>query len=210
MKQTTIEAQNLFKNKSMATEPVNNHRASAYFTAMISACDVLCDGQPENWPPFESHLPNQAENATIGLSNELLNFKLMDQTTTPFNFLEGYFIIPESMIDALKDDLKRTKAEDLQKQNSQLYKLSSLENKLKNCLTTDLASDIETSMPTRVRNKDGRIFFIKIVSNTLSDKEAHKHIICDSVLNHEITQSNNMGAFQRELRKPHHQTIPKN
>jgi hypothetical protein len=102
----------------------------------------------------------------------------MDQTTKPFNFLEGYFNIPESIIDVLKDDLERTKAEDLQKQSSQLYKLYSLKTKIKNCLTPDLARDIKTAMPTRVSDKGGRIFFIKIVSNTFPDKETHKHIMC--------------------------------
>jgi hypothetical protein len=33
----------------------------------------------------------------------------------PFNLLEGYFNIPERIIDALKHDLVRMKAEDLQK-----------------------------------------------------------------------------------------------
>jgi hypothetical protein len=146
----------------------------------------------------------------------------MDQTTKPFNFLEGYFNIPEIMIDALTEHLERTKAEDLQKQNSRLYKLYSLKSKLQNCLTPDLAPDIKTSMPTRVSNKDGRIFFIKLIPNTFPDKEAHKHIICEYVLKLEIAQSNNMEVFQHKLsqhikqynanqeNEPYNQTIPKN
>jgi hypothetical protein len=100
----------------------------------------------------------------------------MDQTTKTFNFIEGYFNFPDNMKDALKDNLERMKAEDLQKQTSQLYRLFSLKNKLKKCLTSDLACDIKASIPDGVSNKDGRIFFTKIVSNTFSDKEAHKHI----------------------------------
>jgi hypothetical protein len=46
----------------------------------------------------------------------------------------------------------------------------------------DLAREIETSMPTRISNKDGSIFFIKIVSHTFPDKEAHKHIIYEYIL----------------------------
>jgi hypothetical protein len=33
----------------------------------------------------------------------------MDNTTKPFKFLEGYFNIPETIADALKDDLKCAK-----------------------------------------------------------------------------------------------------
>jgi hypothetical protein len=81
------------------------------------------------------------------------------------------------MVDALKDDLKCTKQENLQKPASQLYKLYPLRKKIKNCPTPDLARDIETFIPTGISNKDGRIFFIKIVSHTFPDKEAHKCII---------------------------------
>jgi phage-related tail protein len=52
MKQTTIEAQHLLISKTMATQPVNYHRAYAHFTAITKARDVLFDGQPDNWPAF--------------------------------------------------------------------------------------------------------------------------------------------------------------
>jgi hypothetical protein len=54
-------------------------------------------------------------------------------------------------------------------------------------------------MPTGIGNKDERIFFIKIVSHTLPDKEAHKRIIYEYILKLGITESNNMEGFQREL-----------
>jgi hypothetical protein len=56
-------------------------------------------------------------------------------------------------------------------------------------------------MPTGLSNKDGRIFFIKLVSHTIPDKEAHKRIIYEYILKLEITESNNMEGFQRELRR---------
>jgi hypothetical protein len=105
----------------------------------------------------------------------------------------------DALKDALKDDPKCTKQEDLQKPSSQLYRLYSLRKKLKNCLASDLPCDIETYMPTRISNKDDRIFFIKIFSDTFPDKEAHKHIIYKYILKLEITQSNNMEEFQRKL-----------
>jgi hypothetical protein len=142
---------------------------------------------------------NESDNPTIGWSNELLNFQLMGQMEMPFNFLEGYFNIPESMISALKDDLQHTKADSIQKHNSHLFKLYLLKTKLKNCLTPVLADDIETSMPGGVISKYDRIFFIKLISRTFPDKEAHKQIICEYILKLEITQSNTMEAFQREL-----------
>jgi hypothetical protein len=101
----------------------------------------------------------------------------MDTTTKSFNFLEGYFNIPETMLGALQDDPQRAKQEDLMKPASQLYRLHSLETKLKNRLTSDLIRNIETSMPNSLSNKYGRIFFVKIVSHISRDKEAHKRII---------------------------------
>jgi hypothetical protein len=47
--------------------------------------------------------------------------------------------------------------------------------------------------------KGGHIFFIKIVSNTFLEKEAHKCIIYEYILKLEITELNNMEGFQREL-----------
>jgi hypothetical protein len=84
---------------------------------------------------------------------------------------------------------------------SQLYKLHCLKTKLKNCLTTDLAHDIVASMPIGLSNKDGRIFFIKLVLHTFPDNEAHKRTIYEYILKLEITESNNMERFQRELRR---------
>jgi hypothetical protein len=51
-------------------------------------------------------------------------------------------------------------------------------------------------MPTGVSNKKCRIFFINIIVNTFPDKEAHKRIICYYILKLEITESNNIEAFQ--------------
>jgi hypothetical protein len=99
----------------MPTQPVNDHRASAHFTAVAKAYDVLFDGQPEDWPALWNHLLNEDENPTIVWNQELRHFQLMDTKTRPVNFLEGYFNIPYTMIDALKDVLKGTKPEDLQK-----------------------------------------------------------------------------------------------
>jgi hypothetical protein len=82
-----------------------------------------------------------------------------------------------------------------------MYKLHCLKTKLKNCLTTDLTLDIETSMPPGLPNKDGRLFFIKLVLHTFPDKEAHKRIIFEYILKLEITESNNTEIFQRELRR---------
>jgi hypothetical protein len=103
------------------------------------------------------------------------------------------------MIDALKDNLKCTKEEDLQKTASQLYILYSLKTKIKNCLTPDLARDIETSMPTEISNKDGHIFLSILSHRPIPDKEVHKRIIYEYILKLKITESNNMEAFQREL-----------
>jgi hypothetical protein len=64
-KQTSMEAQNLLTTKTMTTQPVNDHRASANFTATTKSCDVLFDGQSDDWPMFKHHLLNESENPTI-------------------------------------------------------------------------------------------------------------------------------------------------
>jgi hypothetical protein len=56
MKQTSMETQNLLTTKTMPTHPVNNHGASAHFTMMTKACDVLFDGQPEKLAHFRESL----------------------------------------------------------------------------------------------------------------------------------------------------------
>jgi hypothetical protein len=105
------------------------------------------------------------------------------------------------MTGTLVNELADTTIIDLISLAWQLYKLHCLKTKLKNCLITDLAHDIEASMPIGLSNKDGRISFIKLISHTFSDKEAHKRIIYKYILKLEITESNNMEGFQRELRR---------
>jgi hypothetical protein len=99
------------------------------------------------------------------------------------------------------NDLADAKHIDLVQPASQLFKLHCLKTKLKNCLTTDLAHDIDASMPPGLSHKDGQIYFIKIVSHTFPDKEAHKRIIYKYILKLEIMESNNMESFTREIRR---------
>jgi hypothetical protein len=168
---------------------------------MTKPSEILFDRTPENWPEFEHHLLTEAENPTIRCNQEITNFQPMGGTSKSFNFLEGYFDLPENMTCALLDDLEKAKQLDLVTPASQLYKLHCLKTKLKNCLTPDLAHYIEIPMPLGFSNKDGRIFFIKIVSHTFPDKEAQKRIIYEYILKLEITESNNMEGFQQELRR---------
>jgi hypothetical protein len=85
---------------------------------------------------------------------------------------------------------------------SQLFKLHCLKTKPKNYLTT------EASMPTGMSHKDGRLFFIKLVSHTFPDKEAHKRIIYEYILKLKITESNNVESFTRELRRHIKNSMP--
>jgi hypothetical protein len=98
------------------------------------------------------------------------------------------------MIEALQEGLTRSKQIELVKPASKIYRLHSLETKLINCLTPDLARDIKTSMPTGISNKDGGIFFIKILSHTFPDREAHKRVstIWRHFSENSVDSSNNM------------------
>jgi hypothetical protein len=105
------------------------------------------------------------------------------------------------MTTALMNDLADTKQIDLVQPSSQLFKLLCFQRKLKNCLTPDHAHDIDASMPPGLSHKDGRIYLIKLVYHTFPDKEAHKRIIYEYILKLEITESNNMESFTREIRR---------
>jgi hypothetical protein len=199
MKQANMDTQNLLTTKTPPTQTMNDHIISTHFSAMTKPWEIIFDGTLENWPDFEHHLPTETENPTIRWNQELTNFQIMDGTSKPFNFLEGYFDIPENMTSGLQDDLINAKQMDLVTPGSQLYKLHCLKTKLKNCITSDLARDIKTSIPTGLSNKDGHIFFIKFFSHTFTDKEAHKNIIYEYILKLEIIESNNMEGFQQEL-----------
>jgi hypothetical protein len=99
------------------------------------------------------------------------------------------------------NELADAKQIDLVQPASHLFKLHCLKTKLKNCLTTDLAHDIDASMPTGLSHKDGRLFFIKLEYHTFLDKESHRRIIYEYIPKPEITESNNMESFTRELRR---------
>jgi hypothetical protein len=105
------------------------------------------------------------------------------------------------MTTTLMNDLANAKQIDLVQPSSQLFKLHCLRTKLKNCLTPDLTHYIDASMPPGLSHKDRRIYFIKLVSHTFPDNEAHKRIIYEYILKIEITESNNMRSFTREIRR---------
>jgi hypothetical protein len=105
------------------------------------------------------------------------------------------------MTNTLMNKLVDAKMIDIVSPALQLYKLHCSKTKLKNCLTTNLAHDIDASMPIGLSNKYGRLFFIKLVSHTFPDKEARKRIIYEYILKLEITESHNMECFTRELRR---------
>jgi hypothetical protein len=99
------------------------------------------------------------------------------------------------------NELADAKITDLVQPASELFKLHCLKTKLKNCLTTDLEHAIDASMTIGPSNKYGQLFFIKLVSHTFTDNEAHNRIIYEYILKLEITESNNMEGFARELRR---------
>jgi hypothetical protein len=226
MRQVNRDTHDLFTTKIIPPQTItmNNHRITAHFNTMTKAPDTLFDGTPENWPIFEHHLLTEAENPTIAWNQHITYFQ-PDEEEEPLNFLERYFDLPEDISQKLELDLANDKMVDIVQVNSKLYKLHYLKTKLNNCLTPDLALDIDTSMPPGLPNKGGRLFFFKLILHTFPDKEAHKRIIYEYILKLEINESNNMESFERELRrhtiqyeaiqgtewnnhKSHHQAIP--
>jgi hypothetical protein len=54
-------------------------------------------------------------------------------------------------------------------------------------------------MPMDMSNNDGRIYCCLIISRTFTDKEAHKEIIKNYILELKITKSNSMESYRRDL-----------
>jgi hypothetical protein len=200
MKRANLDTHNLLTTKTTPSHTMNDHRSTAHFNAMTKPSDTLFDGTPENWPAFEHHLLTKAENPIISWNQDITNYQ-PNEDSEPFNFLQRYFYLPDDMTNTLMNELADAKKIDFVQPASQLFKLHCLKTKLKNCLTTDLTHDIDASTPTGLSHKDGRLFFIKLVYHTFPDKEAHKRIIYEYILKLEITESNNMESFTRELRR---------
>jgi hypothetical protein len=125
--------------------------------AMTKPSDTLFDGTPENWPAFEHHLLTEAKNPTISWNQDITDFQ-PNKNSEPCNFLERYFDLPDDMTNTLMNELADAKQIDLVQPASQLFKLHCLKAKLKNLLTTDLAHDIDASMPTGLIHKIGDSF----------------------------------------------------
>jgi hypothetical protein len=199
-KRANLDTQNMLTIKTTPAQTMNDHRTTAHFNAMTKPSETLFDGTPENWPAFEHHLLTEAEHPTISWNQDINNYQPTEDSE-PFKSLERYFDLPDNMMNMLMNELADAKIIDLVQPASQLFKLHCLKTKLKNCPTTDLAHDIDASMPIGLSNKDGRLFFIKLVSHTFPDKEAHKQIIYEYIIQLEINKSNNMEGFTRELRR---------
>jgi hypothetical protein len=105
MKRANMDTQNLITKNTAPAQTMNDHRISAPFTAINKPSEIFFFKTPENWPEFKRQLLTEAENPTIRWNQELINFQTMEETTTPFNFLKGYFDIPENMICVLQDAL---------------------------------------------------------------------------------------------------------
>jgi hypothetical protein len=200
LKRANLDTQNLLTTKTTPTRTMSDHRSTAHFNAMTKPSDTLFDGTPDNWPAFEHHLLTESENPTISWNQDITNYQPKEKSE-PFNFLEIYFDLPDDMPNTLMNNLADAKQIDLVQPASQLFKLHCLKTKLKNCLKTNLTHNIDASMPPGLSHKDGRIYFIKLVSNTFPDKESHKRIIYDYFLKLEIMESNNMESFTREIRR---------
>jgi hypothetical protein len=155
MKRANLDTQHILTTKTTPAQTMNDHRTTAHFNAMTTPSETLLDGTPDNWQTSEHHLLTEAGNPTISWNQDITNYQPTDENSEPFNFLERYFDIHDNMTNTLMNDLADAKIIDIVSPALQLYKLHCLKTKLKNCLTTDLTHDIESSMPIGLSNKDG-------------------------------------------------------
>jgi hypothetical protein len=155
MKQANLDTHNLLATKTTPAQTMNHHRTTTHFNAMTKPSETLFDGTPENRLAFEHHLLMEAENPTIIWNQDITNYQPTDGNSEPFNFLERNFNLPDNMTNTLMNNLADANIINLVSPGLQLYKLHCLKTKLKNCLTTDLAHEIEASMPTGLSNKYG-------------------------------------------------------
>jgi hypothetical protein len=137
---------------------MNDHISTDHLNAMTKPSDTMFDGTPYKWPAFEHHLLTEAENPTISWNQDITNYQ-PNEDSEPFNFLERYFDLPDNMTNKLMNELADAKQIELVQPASQLFKLHCLKTKLKNCMTTELAHDIDASMQTGLSHKDGRFFY---------------------------------------------------
>jgi hypothetical protein len=154
MKRANLDTQNLLTTKTTPAQTMSDHRSTDHFNVMTKPSDTLFDGTPGNWPAFEHHLLTEAENPTISWNQDITNYQ-PNKDSEQFNFLKRYFDLPDDMTNTLMNDLADAKQIDLIQPASQLFKLHCLKTKPKNCLTTDLAHDIDASMPPGPSHKDG-------------------------------------------------------
>jgi hypothetical protein len=136
---------------------MNDHIKTANFNALTKPSETLFDGTLKNWPALEHHLLTEAKNPTMSWNQDITNCQPTDGNSKPFNFLERYCDLPENMKNTLMNELADANIIDLVSPASQLYKLHCLKTKLKNCLTTNLAHDIEASMLTGLSSKYGQL-----------------------------------------------------
>jgi hypothetical protein len=154
MKRANLDTHNNLTTKTTPAQTMSDHRSTAHFNAMTKPSDTLFDGTPENWPAFEHHLLTESKNPTITWNQDITNYQ-PNENSEPFNFIKIYFDLTDDMTNTLMNDLAETKKFDLVQPSSQLFKLHCLKKKVKNCLTTDLAHDIDALMPPGLSHKDG-------------------------------------------------------
>jgi hypothetical protein len=154
MKRANLDTHNLLTTNTTPAQTMKDHRTTAHFNAMAKPSETLFDGTQYNWPAFEHQLLTEAENPTISWNQDITNYQ-PNEESEPFNFLERYFDLPDNMTNTLMNELADAKTIDLVQPASQLFKLHCLKTKLKNCLTIDLAHDVDASMPIGLSNKDG-------------------------------------------------------
>jgi hypothetical protein len=65
MRRANLDTQYLLTTKTTPAQTLNDHRATAHFTAITKPSETLFNETTENWPAFQHHLLTEAENPTI-------------------------------------------------------------------------------------------------------------------------------------------------
>jgi hypothetical protein len=195
LKHSQAAATNMFANPSR----VIIYKTVEDYENMTKASDVLFDGNSDNWQAFKDHLTKEASNPTIGFGAQTLLASKSWVKAPPSTYSKHILTSHQIWLPDFKMTSKTQKKEiwttlTQNFTNSNPWQLNSETASL-----TVLVITFEESMPMDISNNDGWIYFCLIISRTFPDKDAHKEILKNYILELKVTKSNAVESYQRDI-----------